>query len=76
MYGPDPHTIMAYARMQAAEQERAERRRPRRPRGDAAAETTAAQPRAAGYARLGALRALFSRPAATLRWHIRPREAS
>ena len=76
MYGPDPHTIMAYARMLAAEQERAERRRPRRPRNDDAAEMTVTQPRAVPGGRLGAMRALFSRPASALRWYGRPRQAS
>jgi hypothetical protein len=75
MYGPDPFTSIAYARMLAEEQERDERRRPRRPRDDEAA-AVATQPRAVPNGRLGAVRALFSRPAAALRWHGRPRQAS
>jgi hypothetical protein len=70
MYGPDPNTIMAYARMLAAEQERVERRRSQRPRYDDASERLATQPRAVPDGRLGALLALLNRPGA-LRWHGR-----
>jgi hypothetical protein len=76
MYGPDPITIMARARMLAAEQERAERRRSRQPRNDDAADATATRPQAVPHGRLGTLRALLGHPAAALRWYGRLWQAS
>ncbi len=79
MYGPDPFTTMAYARMlraQADERERARRRRPQRPRHDDATEPIAAPYRAMATAVLVGVRALFFHSLATLRGFVRPREAT
>ncbi len=78
MYGPDPFTTMAYARIlrtQAAERERIRRRRPQRPRHEDATEPVAARPPTIPNVLHGTLRALVFHPLATLRGYVRPRPA-
>ncbi len=79
MYGPDPFTTMAYARMlraQAEERARARRRRPPRPRHEDATEPITARAPSLPTAVLAQVRALFFHPLATLHGYVRPREVT